>query len=147
MYQTYLHHTLSIGGSLGSLYIGHHFPSLCVASFITEISTPFVNYRSIMLTQKQGHTQIFKLNLYIFGALFFLFRVLFYPVTTYRLIYGYKFFTEAFPVVKYRVSIVLSVMYCSLFFLQLLWFYKIIMSIVKQGKREKKIEEGQKKKQ
>jgi len=81
-------------GALGSIYVGKQMPQLCVravkslilkvATFITEISTPFVNYRSIMLTQRQGDTRLFKANLIAFGILFFLFRVLYYPVMIYR---------------------------------------------------------------
>jgi hypothetical protein len=58
-------------------------------SFLTEISTPFLNYRSLMLTQRQQDSLLFKLNLGVFGALFFAFRVLFYPVIIYRGVQAY----------------------------------------------------------
>ena len=45
-----MHHVLAITGSLGSIYVGQQNPSLCVISYITEISTPFVNYRTLLLT-------------------------------------------------------------------------------------------------
>jgi len=76
--------------------------------------------------------------MYVFGALFFVFRVTFYPFTIYRLVYGYYLIPDTYPQFKYRVSIVLTIMYSMLYFLQLFWFYKIIASLQKQGKRNKK---------
>ena len=136
MTQTYIHHVLAIGGSIGSIYMGLQFPQLCVVSYITEISTPFMNYRTMLIVQGKGKGMLFNLNMYSFGLLFLVFRVLFYPFTIYRLIYGYKLIPASYPAYKYYISIILTMMYTSLYFLQLLWFYKIIISIKKQGKRE-----------
>ena len=112
-----MHHVLAIGGSLGSIYMGLQFPQLCVVSYITEISTPFVNYRTMLITLGKGSGLLFTLNMYAFGSLFFIFRVLFYPFTIYRLIYGYWLIPESYPTHKYWVSIVLTMMYSMLYFL------------------------------
>ncbi len=76
--------------------------------------------------------------MYAFGALFFIFRITFYPFTIWKLVYGYSLFPSNYPLFKYRVSLVLSIGYTMLYFLQIFWFYKIIASLQKQGKRTKK---------
>jgi hypothetical protein len=88
-----------------------------VVSYITEISTPFVNYRTMLIVLGKGKGAMYNLNMYAFGSLFFIFRVLFYPFTIYRLIYGYWLIPESYPTHKYWVSIVLSMMYSMLYFL------------------------------
>src|SRR4051794_26278650 len=72
---TYAHHIIGVAGSIGSLMVGNVSMVLCATSVVTEISTPFVNYRSMMLTNKKGHTTLFKLNLLFFVILFFCSRV------------------------------------------------------------------------
>ena len=67
--------------------------------------------------------------MYLFGLMFFVFRVLFYPMTIWRLIGGYAYLPESYPTEKYWTLVVLSVLYTMLYFLQLFWFYKIIASI------------------
>ncbi len=58
-------------------------------SSFTEISTPFVNYRNMLLQAGMGTTALFKANLYAMGGLFLVFRVFFYPIGIYKLYIGY----------------------------------------------------------
>ena len=87
------------------------------------------------LSLKQGNHPLFNINMYIFGLLFLVFRVLFYPFTIWKLIYGYTLYDKNYPTGKLYISYFLSFLYVSLYFLQLFWFYKIIQSIQKGKKR------------
>ena len=106
-----------------------------MATYITEISTPFVNYRSMWLSLGQGNHPLFQVNMYLFGILYLFFRVLFYPFTIWKLIHGYTLYDKKFPTNKLYFSYFLSTLYISIYFLQLFWFYKIIQSIQKGKKR------------
>jgi len=45
MFQTYLHHVLVIVGNLGGTYVGGPLGMLSQLTWLTEGSTPFVNFR------------------------------------------------------------------------------------------------------
>jgi uncharacterized MAPEG superfamily protein len=50
-----------------------------------------VNLRALMVVHKmEGHT-VFKLNDNLIAVLFFVFRILYYPFMTYRMIYAFRF--------------------------------------------------------
>ncbi len=70
---------------------------------ITEISTPLVNIRFLLQTHKKDGTLLFKLNDYTCGVLFIFFRIIFYPILTWRMIYGMKFL----PVTSHNVLMLL----------------------------------------
>ena len=132
MKQTYLHHCLGLIGVLGSMYAGKWNISISSVSMITEISTIFLNFRTILILQKKGDTVLFKINLFLFVILFIISRILFYPVTIYRIYCGFLILDyESYERSKLIVSIVLSALYCLLFFLQLIWFQKILQTMVK----------------
>jgi hypothetical protein len=84
--------------------------------------------------------------MYLFGLLFLVFRVLFYPLTIWKLVYGYTLYDAGYPTYKLYISYFLSFLYISLYFLQLFWFYKIIQSIQKGNKRSSLTPKGDEKK-
>lgn len=46
---TLAHHAISLSGSVGSVYVGQQYAAVCLMSYVTEISTPFVNYRTMLI--------------------------------------------------------------------------------------------------
>lgn len=114
-------------------------PALCVGTQITEISTLFLNLRWMLITEKRSEGKLYFLNQVVFGLLFFIFRVIYYPVMIYRGIQAYGFLDrKGYPNGKYYFNVTLCVLYTLLYFLQLFWFYKIVSSITRNSKREKK---------
>ena len=59
-----------------------------VATYISEISTPFVNCRAFMVIHENRASMFFSVNNVIFALLFFIFRVCFYPFLIWRLGYA-----------------------------------------------------------
>jgi hypothetical protein len=70
-----------------------------------------------MLTLKRGDHPMFKPNMYLFGVLFLVFRVLFYPFTIWKLIYGYTLYDASYPTYKLYLAYFLTFLYISLYFL------------------------------
>ena len=129
--ETLLHHAFVIFGSIAAIYTGHMMTTIGAASYLTEISTPFVNYRAFMLTHESGTSSFFSVNNLIFAGLFFLFRVCFYPFLIWRLGYALSTFqhTLSSHQARWGVTLALTGMYLALYLLQLFWFYKIVGSI------------------
>ncbi len=61
-----------------------------MGSLISEISTPLVNIRGMMQVQNMEGTLIFKINDYVTGALFIVFRIFLYPTLGYRMVRGFE---------------------------------------------------------
>ena len=62
MMQTYLHHIASFVGTGGTLIAGSFSLPITVASMVTEMSTPALNYRSVLITSRQTENFLFKAN-------------------------------------------------------------------------------------
>ena len=76
--QTYAHHILAIVGCVLSLIHQGFFGSICQISCITEASTFFVNFRSILAYHKIKTGNLNLLNGFGMLVSFFLVRVVFY---------------------------------------------------------------------
>lgn len=63
---------------------------------ISEVSTPLVNLRSLFQVHKLESTLAFKLNDAITGLLFFIFRIILYPIFGYQLIIGFSYLVSTF---------------------------------------------------
>ena len=61
-----------------------------MGSLLTEISTPLVNIRGMMQVHKMDGSPIYKLNDYLTGALFVIFRIILYPTLGYRMVRGFE---------------------------------------------------------
>ena len=137
MKETLVHHAFVLFGSIAAIYSGHMMITIGVASYFTEISTPFVNYRAFLLTHENSTSRFFSWNNLIFAGLFFLFRVCLYPFLIWRL--GYALFSFHHMLssdhTKWAIMLALTVMYLALYLLQLFWFYKIVGSIRRGRKR------------
>ena len=135
--ETLLHHAFVIFGSIAAIYTEHMMTTIGAASYLTEISTPFVNYRAFMLTHESGTSKFFSYNNLIFASLFFLFRVCLYPLLIWRLGYALLTFQHTLSLnqAKWAVTLALAGMYIALYLLQLYWFYKIMGSIRRGAKR------------
>jgi len=119
MRETLIHHYFVLFGSLAAIYSGHMMTTLGAASYLTEISTPFVNYRAFMITHEKGTGKVYTLNNMTFAALFFVFRVCFYPPIIWRLIYALVSYREILSVnsIRWVVTLALTVMYLALYVL------------------------------
>ncbi|CDW75432.1 transmembrane protein 136-like [Stylonychia lemnae] len=129
MYQTYIHHGLGLIGGVGSVYTGY-------CNVPIKISTPFLNMRQMLLTQKQGDTIWYTVNSILFALSFFLFRILFYPITIYRIFSGIRNlqYGQAFqhlPSWIIQVTGILTFLYVGMFLLQVFWFKKILALVTR----------------
>ncbi len=127
--QTYIHHLVGLWGIIVSYWCGSFNIAISNASLITEFSTPFMNYRQIILVQKEEHKQIYPITSILFALTFFLFRILFYPLMIYRLSFGLNLIYNG-QIITDKVLVYLSYanafFYVVMFILQVFWFQKII---------------------
>eukprot|EP00347_Sterkiella_histriomuscorum_P009752 403340025 len=140
MLQTYIHHILGLIGGFGSVFAGYCNTPISSSSLITEISTPFVNYRQIILTQKKADSPWYTINSLLFAGSFFVFRILFYPITIWRLYIGVNLLrTPEFAHVeswKLTITYILATLYVSMYFLQIFWFKKILALVTRAVSRK-----------
>ena len=86
MFQTYLHHVLVIVGNLGGTYVGGPLGMLSQLTWLTEGSTPFVNFRQILAWHKQEKETIYTINGLLMTFSFFIFRACFYSYMIFGMI-------------------------------------------------------------
>lgn len=51
MKQTYIHHVMCIIGTFGSIAVDNHVLTICMTTFLCELSTPLVNLRAMLVVQ------------------------------------------------------------------------------------------------
>jgi hypothetical protein len=133
MLQTYLHHVLVMVGNTGGIFVGGTLGNLSQITWLTEGSTPFVNFRQTLAWHKQESTLIYKINGLTMTAAFFVFRVIFYSYMIFGTILPFcmdpKTVYET-PIVK-GVSFFLIALYVCMYFLNLGWFYKMVVGCLK----------------
>jgi len=119
MRETLIHHYFVLFGSIAAIYSGSMMTTLGAASYLTEISTPFVNYRSFMITHERGSGTFYTMNNMIFAMLFFVFRVCFYPPIIWRLGYALINYGDILSqnTMRWLVTLALSLMYLALYIL------------------------------
>lgn len=139
-YLILLHHLAMIAGILMGLYF-ELFHFFLVYRFISEMSTPFVNWRLVIyeLGDKKGMSYtIASLGMMI---VFFLCRVVVIPWHIYSLLFSILLSPEAVPVPMY-LKVYMVVNYCVFDFLNSFWFYKMLKGankvfFLKKGKKGK----------
>ena len=62
-----------------------------MSTFLCELSTPLVNLRGLLVVQKKEETIFFKVNDALVAILFVVFRILYFPIMLWRMVYGFKF--------------------------------------------------------
>ncbi len=65
-----------------------------MGSLTSEVSTPLVNLRALLVIHKLENTLAFKLNDIITGILFFIFRILLYPYLGWKMVYAFNYLPE-----------------------------------------------------
>ena len=122
-------------GSLMSLKMGGFFGSICHLSYITEISTVFLNIRAMMADHKLTDNVLYYLNGLVLTWAFFVFRVCFYYYMIFWKILDYAFyryhaFWMQYPPEDRWLCYTCLVMYTAMFLLQLVWFSKILYGVL-----------------
>jgi uncharacterized membrane protein len=78
MIQTYIHHVVGITGAGLGIYIGGFLGSISQLTTFTEISTVFVNFRTILVYHHADDNIVYAINGLMMTFSFFIVRVLFY---------------------------------------------------------------------
>lgn len=73
-----MHHVLGITGACLGIHIGGFLGSISQLTTITEISTVFVNFRSILVYHHATDNIVYAINGLMMTFSFFIVRVLFY---------------------------------------------------------------------
>ena len=79
------HHIVTGVGNIGGLYIGGFFGSMSQLTWISELSTFFVNFGQILAWHDKTEAGIYVVNGLLMLVSFFIFRVIFY---TYMIFWG-----------------------------------------------------------
>jgi hypothetical protein len=133
----HLHHATSIFGIFVGIYLGGMIGSLSQLTWITEGSTPFVDFRYLMVYHKMEGQFIYIVNGALMCLSFFTFRIVFYHIVIFEYLVHYCLYrTEAFWALQYpdqfksRLAIFSIIMYILMYGLQLMWFTKIASGLL-----------------
>ena len=135
--ELYSHHILSIAGQIFSLVSGGIWGSICNLTWFAEASTPFVNGRQVLAWHEQTKTSLYLANGLMMTWSFFVVRVVYYIymifyIASWYCFYEPKFWEVYYPESSRRYCGILSlILFTCMFFLQMLWFYKIMMGLLK----------------
>uniref|UniRef100_A0A7S3IL81 TLC domain-containing protein n=1 Tax=Strombidium inclinatum TaxID=197538 RepID=A0A7S3IL81_9SPIT len=149
MIQTYFHHIVGGSGSVMAVVIGGFFGSMCQLSYITEISTFFLNVRALMAEHKLDNQPLYYANGLVLTGAFFVFRVFFYHYMIFWKIqdyafYRYQSFWTLYPPEHYWMCCSCILLYTFMYFLQLFWFSKILFGLLKAFGVDKAIQATEK---
>ena len=136
--ETFFHHMIAIVGICSALIIGRCLGPIMISLLITEISTIFLNNRSIMKEISFDEKNIiFNVNGLALISSFFVSRILFMGF----LLIGYVgpiFFNYDYPqaikeigVVKVNWGRAMMILYGLLYILNIFWFSKLIQGYKK----------------
>ena len=81
--ETLIHHVMSFSGYAGSLISGFGYPGISNASQLCEISSLFLNYRSMFMPNEVG-SALYNFNQTLFLIFFTIFRIILFPNLCYR---------------------------------------------------------------
>lgn len=95
MVQTYMHHACGAFGIFGGNYVGGLFGSISQLSFVTELSTPFVNGRVILTWHDLGSHPIYIFNGVMMAVSFYAFRIVYYYQMIFYYILMFAFFRKS----------------------------------------------------
>ena len=148
MFTTLIHHILGFLGAYLGIYIGGHAGSISHVTAVTELSAPFLNARVFIQTHGYGEKPIYLVNGFMIMFSFFILRIVFMS----WLVWG-EFFAKAWlqrdtywPAIeehKRATAVVGILLYPCLYVLNIYWFKKIVMGLLKAAglvKSSKKVE-------
>lgn len=95
MFQTYFHHACACFGALGGIYVGGFFGSISQLSFVTELSTPFVNGRVILTWHDYGNSSLYLANGVMMAVSFYYCRIVYYFHMIFYWILLFTFFRKS----------------------------------------------------
>lgn len=128
--QTLIHHFIGTSGLFIGVMAGWGTPSIGNMSVMSEISTIFLNYRS-MFGKEQMQEVLPQINQVIFFITYTIFRMFLYPYGTYILIkiqyYGWPYTTQF----KKNCLWVTIVEYLAMFALNVYWYKLIVVGLLK----------------
>ena len=121
---TLLHHAVGIF-SISGLLLGNIGETFMCDAELMELSSIFLNIMWFYKVFGKTNTKSYKIISVVFLLLFFVTRVVMYPLTLYRV-------REFRPDEWNKLNVAMKAILPMLWFLQLFWFRKIIL-IVKKG--------------
>lgn len=131
--ETQFHHIMSIAALTGSILIGRWVGIIVANLMLTELSTIFLDVRSIMkeLAVDDKYNKCFIVNGILLLLSFFLTRVIFLTwftvieILPYLFRYNWNELYEDYGLGLYLFCFVLAGFYFVLYFMNQVWFYKM----------------------
>lgn len=121
---TVVHHLIGLT-SISGLLLGNIGSAFQSDAELMEVSTVFLNIMWFLRTFEKTETKLYKFMSMSFLLLFFITRVVIYPLTLWRV-------RTQRPAEWAKLNIVLKFLLPGLFVLQLFYFYKILLKVKKQ---------------
>jgi hypothetical protein len=128
--QTYFHHVFAIAVYISGCCSGYGIAGLANLSLTCELSTIFINYRSI--TKKENLSNFLPMiNQVTFFLTYTVFRVFLFPWILYLMLTSIYYSWAYLPLIRKGTSIVTVVLFCALWILCLIWYRLILIGIYK----------------
>ena len=134
--QTLAHHLFGVGGAVLGIYVGGFFGSISQLTWITELSTPFVNIRWLLAFHHLESTIAYMINGFLMTVAFLVFRMIYYYYMIFikvveMTMYRFRSFWATYPEDKYLACYACLALYGMMYVLNLYWFSRMVVGLFK----------------
>ena len=104
-----------------------------MASMLSEVSTPLMNLRALLLVHEKSDKLCFKVNDITFGILFIISRIMFLPFLNWRMIQGFSLLASSYPMWRVVLSWFHVMLHVSMYMIQIIWIGVMVKALVAPG--------------
>ena len=131
-----MHHAIGLSGIVITTQTSGFFGSICQITLITELSTPFVNMRTILAYHKQEKSYLYIFNGIMMTVSFFFLRVCYYYYMIFNqmviyCLYRRDSFWDLYEPYMYKWCYLSVTLYFFMYALNLYWFSKMLYGLMK----------------
>ena len=135
-YQTIAHHIIAYTTLMLGFHTGYSMGTLATMTLVCEISSVFLNYRSIFIERKIKNTLAFA-NQVVFFLTFTLTRIIMLPCISYLVLVFLKSIWDDIGLSRKIAGIIMFSSSCMMLLLNFYWFHLIIKGMIKTLKERK----------
>ena len=124
------HHIIGLSGFFCCMYAGYGLPSVGNAALLCEISTLFLNYRS-MYSKEELNSTMPMINQILFFITFTVIRVFIFPFFAFMLFINAYMAWDKFDFTRKIAATITVMQFIAMILLNLYWFTLILKGIKK----------------
>jgi hypothetical protein len=134
--QTLFHHIIGVFGIFLALFTGYGYCGTSSVIFLCEISTFFMNYRSMYSKEELG-LPVPMFNQVLFFITFTAFRMVLFPYLTYLIVVSLTTAWSYLDTPRKISGVISAMIFMAICILQIIWYRLIIKGVIKLLKGSK----------